>query len=126
MESMEKNHHSLAQQGKGPHTQLVPFCRRQGCNGQRRSCFNMSLFKPQKPLLHSFPFGEVLIVTDPLHSDMLRRLHWQLALEEKAPAQALVNTLVFYYSGNLGKNDPILLFGSFSTRVSETQHHLKF
>lgn len=70
-------------------------------------------FKPQKPLLHSFPFGEVLIVTDPLHSDMLIRLHWQLALEEKAPAQALVNTLVFYSSGNLGKTIPFCSLGVF-------------
>lgn len=36
-----------------------------------------------------------MIVKDPSHSDTLIRLHWQLALEEKAPAQAF-SALVLY------------------------------
>ena len=76
----------------------------------------------QKPLLHSYPFREVMIVKDPSHSDMLVRLHWQLALEEKAPAQALFNTLVLYYSGNLRKS---ILFCSL-LRVSRTERHLNY
>lgn len=67
----------------------------------------------QKPLLHSYPFGEVMIVKDTSHSDMLIRLYWQLALEEKAPAQALFNTLVLYYSGNLRKMIPFCSLGVF-------------
>lgn len=54
-----------------------------------------------------------MIVKDPSHSDMLIRLHWQLALEVKAPAQALFNTLVLYYSGNLRKTIPFCSLGVF-------------
>lgn len=88
--------------------------------------FQHGPLQAQKPLLHSYPFGEVMIDKDPSHSDMLIRLYWQLALEEKAPAQALFNTPLLYYSGSLRKTIPLCSLGVFPAVLSRTECPLTY
>lgn len=99
---------------------------RKGCKWQWRSCSNNRPPFQAPKKTHFY----IHILLERLWWSKTRRtvtrwyasvgnLHWK----KKAPAQALFNTLVLYYSGDLGKRIPLW---EFIACVSRTEWHLNY